>query len=72
MTSRGSLYTVCNVWGDTSPILARKIPYFIQRMEEEMALFKSLVPSRDEAEARVRPEKEMECSGFADCVIADR
>jgi len=41
-------------------------------MEEEMALFKSLVPSRDEAKVRVRPEKEMECGGFADCVIADR
>lgn len=46
--------------------------HIIPLMEEEMALFKSLVPSRDEAKVRVRPEKETECSGFADCVIADR
>jgi len=57
--------------GTFLPFLPGK-SHIIPLMEEEMALFKSLVPSRDEAKARVRPEKEMECSGFADCVIADR
>jgi hypothetical protein len=41
-------------------------------MEEEMALFKSLIPSRDGAKAPVRPEKEVKCGGFADCIIADK
>jgi hypothetical protein len=41
-------------------------------MEEEMALFKSLIPSRDGAKAPVRTEKEAKCGGFADCIIADK
>jgi hypothetical protein len=41
-------------------------------MEDEMALFKSLIPSRGGAKAPVRPDEEVTCSGFADCVIAVR
>jgi hypothetical protein len=41
-------------------------------MEDEMALFKSLIPSRDGAKAPVRPDMEATCGGFADCVISDR
>jgi hypothetical protein len=43
-------------------------------MEEEVALFKSLIPSRDGANAPVGPEgqKEVKSSGFADRRIADR
>jgi len=44
--------------------------HIIQRMEEEMALFRSLIPSRDGTKAPVRPEKEAKCAGFADCVIS--
>lgn len=46
--------------------------HIIPLMEDEMALFKSLIPSRDGAKAPVRPDKEATCDGFADCVIADR
>jgi hypothetical protein len=41
-------------------------------MEDEMALFKSLIPSRDRAMAPACPDMEATCGGFADCVIADR
>jgi len=41
-------------------------------MEEEMAIFKSLIPSRGWAKAPVRPEKEGKCGGFVVRVIADR
>ena len=37
-----------------------------------MAIFKSLIPSREWAEGPVRAQKESTCSGFVVCVIADR
>ena len=57
MTSRGALYTVCKVWGDPSPILARK-SHIIPWMEKEMPLLKSLVPSGGGAKAQDRPERD--------------
>ena len=46
--------------------------HIIPLMEEEMTLFKSVIPSRGGVSAPVRPEKEAKCGGFADCIIADR
>lgn len=37
-----------------------------------MALFKSLIPSRDSAKVPVHPEKELKCGVFSDFVNADR
>ena len=73
MTSRRSLYTVCRVWGTLLPFFPGK-SHIIERMEEEVALFKILIPSRDGAKAPVGPEpqKEVKSSGFADRRIADR
>jgi hypothetical protein len=48
LTSRGPLYTVCKVWGKLPPFLPGK-SHIIPLMEEEMALFKSLVPPWDGA-----------------------
>ena len=46
--------------------------HIIPWMEEEMALFKSLVPSRGGAKAPVRHERDLKRGEFADCVIADK
>ena len=46
--------------------------HIIPWMEEEMTLFKSLVPSRGGAGAPVRPERGLKRGESADCVIADR
>jgi hypothetical protein len=45
--------------------------HIIERMREDMARFKSLIPSRGRAKAPVRPDREVKCSEFADCIIAD-
>jgi len=39
------LYTVCKVWGTLPHILIRKSHIIFSLMEEEMAIFKSLIPS---------------------------
>jgi hypothetical protein len=41
-------------------------------MEKKMALFKSLILSRDSVKAPVHPEKEGKCGEFSDSVVADR
>ena len=46
--------------------------HIIPWMEEEMTLFKILVPSRGGANAPVRPERDLKRGESADCVIADR
>ena len=49
MTSRGPLYTVCEVWGTLPHILIRKSHIIFSLMEDEMAIFKRLIPSGDKA-----------------------
>jgi hypothetical protein len=46
--------------------------HIIPLMESIMALFKSLIPSRDSAKAPVHPEKDSKRGEFADCGIADK
>jgi len=50
LTSRWYFYTVCKVWGSLPLILIRKSHIIFSLMEEEMAIFKSLIPSRDRAQ----------------------
>jgi len=49
LTSRGPLYTVCEVWGTLPHILIRKSHIIFSLMEDEMAILKSLIPSGDRA-----------------------
>ena len=46
LTSRGPLYTVCEVWGTLPHVLIRKSHIIFSLMEDEMAILKSLIPSR--------------------------